>query len=291
VSAVEDEVARLYALPLDHFTPERDALAKRLRREKHRAEADAVKKLRKPSAPAWAVNQLAHHRPEAMTAFLAAADLLASAPPAQWRAADAALDSALDALVAAARDLGEDREQPLGEAALTRVRETLRAVPTDPELRDLVAEGRLDRERQAVGFGALLGGAEEEPAEGPAASPAPAADAEPSAEPSSDAEPEPEPEPAPEPEPEPEPGPEPEPVAAPTAPTAAAPAAPPPTAPPPDRRARAALRAAERRLLDAERALAEAREELEDAQAAVEAAEGLRDDAAAEVERRRSASP
>jgi len=314
----EDDIGRLYALPLDHFTPERDALAKRLRSEKRRAEAAAVKKLRKPSVPAWAVNQLTHHRRPAMGAFLAAADLLASAAPSEWRDADAALDAALDGLVGAARDLGQDREQPLGDAALTRVRETLRAVPTDPELRALVAEGRVDRERQAVGFGAVFGG-EAGAGEASARAEAPAAgetetererqgdgdgdgdadgdrpdpEPEPRAEPESASPPAPAPPTAPAPPaaPAPEPSAEPEPAPAPPAqpgpgssPTSAAPLA------PTDRRARAALRAAERRLTDADRALAEAHEELADAQAAVEAAEEIRDEAAADVERRRATS-
>ena len=44
------EVDALYALPLDEFTKARDALAK--------SERDpSIRKLRKPSAAAWALNQ------------------------------------------------------------------------------------------------------------------------------------------------------------------------------------------------------------------------------------------
>lgn len=54
-----DGVDALYGLPLDEFTPARDALAKELRREGQREGAEWVKGLHKPSAPAWVVNQLA----------------------------------------------------------------------------------------------------------------------------------------------------------------------------------------------------------------------------------------
>ena len=49
---------KLYGLPLERFTEERNALAKRLREEGQRDEAATVSKLRKPSVAAWAVNQI-----------------------------------------------------------------------------------------------------------------------------------------------------------------------------------------------------------------------------------------
>ena len=52
-----DEADDLYGLPDDEFTSARDALAKRLRGEKRREEADAVKALRRPSVAAAAINR------------------------------------------------------------------------------------------------------------------------------------------------------------------------------------------------------------------------------------------
>ena len=51
-----DEADDLYGLPLDEFTAARDALAKRLRGEKRREDADAVKALKRPSVAAGAIN-------------------------------------------------------------------------------------------------------------------------------------------------------------------------------------------------------------------------------------------
>src|SRR3954447_14378608 len=52
-----DEADELYGLPDDEFTSARDALAKRLRGEKRREDADAVKALRRPSVAAGAINR------------------------------------------------------------------------------------------------------------------------------------------------------------------------------------------------------------------------------------------
>src|SRR5438093_801440 len=59
---MEDEVARLYAAPLDRFVEKRNELAKRLKAESRAEDAEAVGGLRKPSVAVWAVNQLARNR-------------------------------------------------------------------------------------------------------------------------------------------------------------------------------------------------------------------------------------
>jgi hypothetical protein len=51
----------LYQLPLDEFTAARDALAARLKAGGDAAAASAIKRLRKPSLPAWAANQIVWH--------------------------------------------------------------------------------------------------------------------------------------------------------------------------------------------------------------------------------------
>ncbi len=60
---LEDELDRLYGVPLAEFVGERTRLATALRKEGRRAEAEQVKELRKPSVSVWTVNQLARrHR-------------------------------------------------------------------------------------------------------------------------------------------------------------------------------------------------------------------------------------
>jgi hypothetical protein len=66
----------LYALPLEEFTPARDALAKELKAAGRKDEAAEVKSLRKPSLAAWALNRTARDHPDAIAALRAAgADL------------------------------------------------------------------------------------------------------------------------------------------------------------------------------------------------------------------------
>ena len=59
VPDVDEELDRLYGLPLEEFTAARDDLSKRVRAAGLRDQADEIKALRKPPVSAWAVNQLA----------------------------------------------------------------------------------------------------------------------------------------------------------------------------------------------------------------------------------------
>src|SRR4051812_33628770 len=71
-------VDELYGAPLDEFTSLRDARAKELRKS-NRDAADAIKKLRKPSVSAWAVNQLPRGARDDLDSLLAAGEALRQA--------------------------------------------------------------------------------------------------------------------------------------------------------------------------------------------------------------------
>ena len=77
--ALDDDIDRLYGLPLGEFTAARNKLAGRLRTEGDREAAEEVKGLKKPSEPAWAVNQLARADKPKMTALLRAGERLREA--------------------------------------------------------------------------------------------------------------------------------------------------------------------------------------------------------------------
>ena len=71
-ATVADEVDRLYKLPLEEFTAARNDLAKQL--------GDAsVKQLKKPTVPAWTVNQLARTREVDVRRLLRAGEQLEQA--------------------------------------------------------------------------------------------------------------------------------------------------------------------------------------------------------------------
>jgi len=161
-----DDADALYGLRLDAFVPERDALAKRLRADGRRAEADEVKALRKPSVAAWAVNQVVRSQPKparvlwkAGDALIAAQDdlLAGRADAAKLRTAVEDERAALDALLDAARGLLTGEGHDLGDATIERVRDTLHAGAIDAEAREEVAAGRAVRERAHAGLGAFGG--------------------------------------------------------------------------------------------------------------------------------------
>jgi hypothetical protein len=122
-----------------------------------------VRKLRKPTAAAWLVNQLSRHAKRELRRWLRLVDRLdgARAGGDALRETAHEADAALADLVERAREIAEDLGQHANEATIDRVRETLQAAAVESEVRELVAEGRLDRERKAasVGFGALPSGA------------------------------------------------------------------------------------------------------------------------------------
>jgi hypothetical protein len=159
--------ADLYGLPLERFTAERTALAKRLRQEGERDQASEVSKLRKPSVAAWAVNQLVRTQKRGVDELFQAGDALARAQASvlahrgdrsSLRDAMDAERSALDALVDRARGLLSDGGVELSAARLEQVRETLHAAALDEEARAQVRAGRLERELRYVGLGSLGGG-------------------------------------------------------------------------------------------------------------------------------------
>jgi hypothetical protein len=146
----DDVVDELYGSPLGEFVARRDARARELRKE-NRAVADAVKKLRKPSVSAAAVNQLSRGAPDDVEALLAAGEALRQA---QLGGGDR------DAIRAAAQDerdavdrLAEQAAPGLSQSALEEVRETLHAAASDPDARELIRRGVLTEARQAVGLG------------------------------------------------------------------------------------------------------------------------------------------
>ena len=73
------DVDELYGLPLDRFTPERNALARELRNGGERERGAEVAALRKPSVAAWAVNQLVRTQKSAIGELFEAGDGLRAA--------------------------------------------------------------------------------------------------------------------------------------------------------------------------------------------------------------------
>lgn len=160
---LEQELDRLYQVPLKEFTEARDELAKRLRSEGDGERADEVKKLRKPTTAVWLVNQLAREQELDVQRLLKAGQSLTKGPPkrsgreSSEKFLQARRDEhqALERLAKAARALA--LREGLGASSVTRATDTLRAAALSPQGRDLLKRGRLSEELQPPGFEVLTG--------------------------------------------------------------------------------------------------------------------------------------
>jgi hypothetical protein len=154
---VADEADRLYGLPLEQFTAERDAAAKALRKAGDRDAAAVLAKLPKPTPAAWAANQVARTEPDILDDFLTAGAALREAQEAALagdagalREATRTQRAAVEAFMGAAQPL-QPGGRALSRAMTDRLRTTLLAAAGNEELSDALADGRLALEAEAGG--------------------------------------------------------------------------------------------------------------------------------------------
>lgn len=150
---IEAEIDRLYQLPLDEFTPARNALAK-----KAGSDAARIRGLSKPPMAAWAVNQLYWHHGDLWNALVAAAEnaqrahrAVLAGKTADVRAASKVHEDAVDKALRATLALLADARHPATDTTKHAIGTTLRAVPGDEP------PGRFTRTLQPAGFGMLTG--------------------------------------------------------------------------------------------------------------------------------------
>jgi hypothetical protein len=176
--ALDAELDRLYGADLCEFVAQRKRIAAALRQEGRKAEAAEVLALRKPSLPAWAVNQLVRRSRKDVDALIEAGSRLTVAQQALVGAGDRAgfanarrqEQAVVKKLRRAAAGILDDRAS---EAMLERIAATLEAAAVTPAGREQLAEGRLTTEIATQGFEAFAGTLPAADA-GPRARPAPA---------------------------------------------------------------------------------------------------------------------
>jgi hypothetical protein len=147
----EDAIDQLYQLPLDEFTAARNALAKE-------SGDNAIKKLEKPTLPAWAVNQLYWRQRKiydelikTSTQVRTAYKQMLAGKNADVRAAETFHAESMRKAKDAIRRILEEAGSTASDAVMTPVTETLDALPTTDE------PGRLTRPLRRTGFEALQG--------------------------------------------------------------------------------------------------------------------------------------
>jgi hypothetical protein len=153
-------IAHLYRVPPSAFTRERNATATALRKAGQPAQAHAVRQLRRPSAPLWATNQLAHEDPKRLAGFIVSVERVRQTQLRDPRAAGEALQrqrAELDALVARAGDLLARQGSRATPETHRRISDTLLGAAVDRQRAQELREGRLTQELSAPGFEVLAG--------------------------------------------------------------------------------------------------------------------------------------
>jgi hypothetical protein len=158
--SLDADIDRLYQLPLEKFTAERNALAADLRKAGDRDGAERVKALGKPTVTAWALNQVWWGEQPTFRGMLdageelrAAHESLAKGKRVDLREAIDARQQAVDAVVAlAVRQLGGDAEvSPEQRHRLAGTSEALASSGVPPG----ATLGRLTADLQSTGLDVL----------------------------------------------------------------------------------------------------------------------------------------
>jgi len=162
---LDAEIASLYSLPPAEFTPARNALSARLRREGDREAAERVKGLAKPTASAWAVNVLFRDEKDKMDALLAAgaAAHRALGESLKEGAAESLRQAILeerehrDALRRRAEAVLTKASGAPGRAIVDRVGVNLEALALNPAAAEAAERRWLDRDFDPPGFEVMAG--------------------------------------------------------------------------------------------------------------------------------------
>jgi len=143
----------LYALPLEEFTPARDAKAKELKAEKELAAA--VKKLKKPSVAAWVVNLFVRREAEQVEQVIAVGAALREAQEgmdgAELRALTRQRRQLTSAVTEQARTLAREEGLKVTQSVADQVEATLTAAMLDPACAQAVRSGLLTAALRSTG--------------------------------------------------------------------------------------------------------------------------------------------
>jgi hypothetical protein len=160
-TAPNHDVDALFKLPLDEFTSARNALAARLKKAGHQAEASETKALVKPSVSAWAVNQIYWRHRGLFDRLIEAGDRVrrtqAQLTSESARESVNTRREAVAALTAIAEGLLRGAHYNATRDVLRRVTSTLEALSSYGSLPGAPVAGRLIDDVQPPGFGAVAG--------------------------------------------------------------------------------------------------------------------------------------
>ena len=149
----------LYGLLPADFTRVRDERARQAKARGYRELAETLRKLRRPTASAWALNLLVRRYPEQVDELIGIGARLRQAQTdldgAAVRELGARRRQAVAALARQARSLGVELGQRLTDAALIELEQTLLAALVDPAAAHTVRAGRMSAPLAYAGLGPL----------------------------------------------------------------------------------------------------------------------------------------
>jgi hypothetical protein len=154
VAEVADE---LYTLPPAEFTAARDERARQVRAGGQRDEAAAIRKLARPTASAWLVNQLVRAAPDQLDRLAEVGEALGEAQRTlagdRLRELSGERRQIISELLPRAAEIAGQAGQPASQVVLGEVRATLEAALADPGARAAVQSGRLTKALTYAGIG------------------------------------------------------------------------------------------------------------------------------------------
>lgn len=159
-SDIAAEIDALFQLSLTEFTEARNALAKHLKNEGRTLDAERVKALAKPPAPAWAVNQLYWQDPKALERLLILGERVRKAQTGQLKNADlrALIEEKKQmtlALLTKASAILEEAGHAASPDAMRRVSATLESLAAWGNIEGVPRAGRLTADLDPPGFDTL----------------------------------------------------------------------------------------------------------------------------------------
>lgn len=153
-----DEAAdRLYGIPPNEFVAMRDRFAESLRAEGNVRLATAIRRLRKPTVSAWAINLLARREPETLAELLALAPAIGKAQRLgrrdELRTLTANRSQLVATLVRTSAAALKDAGQRMSSDVALDIESTLAGALAEPEVAEQVSAGRLERPLPYAGMG------------------------------------------------------------------------------------------------------------------------------------------
>lgn len=151
---VEHEIDRLFELPPEDFVKARDEAAKRLRAAGNAEGAAAVRRVRRPTVAAWAIDQLARREPDAVRELVALGERLRSAQRRaisgvgahELRELGAQRRRLVEQLAQEADDVLREAGRPVSASVHQAITSTLEAATVSPEDAVALEQGRLERD-------------------------------------------------------------------------------------------------------------------------------------------------